>query len=75
MVNHHRIKLMSAYFPHSGYADHHFEKMYRTIEKHTNSRKKGIHIVGGDFNAELGLGYGVERISVGPHTLKEGDTG
>ena len=27
--------------------------------------------MGGDFNAELGSGNGVERVSVGPHTLKE----
>ena len=27
MVNHHRIRLMSVYFHHSGYADHHIEKM------------------------------------------------
>ena len=33
MVNHQRIKLMSVYFLHSRYADHHIEKMYRTIEK------------------------------------------
>ena len=71
MVNHHRIKLMSVYFPHSGYADHHIEKMYRTIEKHTNSINKNTHIVGGDFNAEWDPGCGVERVSVGPHTLKE----
>ena len=47
--------------------------MYRTIEKHTNSKKKNIQIVGGDFNAELGPGDGVERVSVGPQTLKEGN--
>ena len=45
--------------------------MYRTIEKHTNSSKKRIQIVGGDFNA--GIGPVVERVSVGPHTLKEGN--
>ena len=56
MVNHQRIKLMSVYFPHSGFADHHVEKMYRTIEKHTSSSKKSVQIVGGDFNAELGPG-------------------
>ena len=27
----------------------------------------------GDFNAELGPRYGVERVSVGPHTLEEGN--
>ena len=46
----------------------------RKIEKHTNSRKKSIQIVGGDFNAEMGPGHGVERASVGPLTLKEGNT-
>ena len=73
IINHHRIKLMSVYFLHSGHADYHIEKMYRTIEEHTNSSKKSIQIVGGDFNAELGPGYGVERVSVGPHTLNEGN--
>ena len=56
MVNHKRIKLMSVYF------------LQKTIEKHTNSSKKSIQIVGGDFNAKLGPGYGVERAGVGPHT-------
>ena len=64
MVNHQRIKLMSEYFSHSGYADHH-------IEKYTNSSTKSIQIVGGDFNAELGPGHGTE--CVGPHTLNEGN--
>ena len=73
MVNHHRIKLMSVYFHHSVYADHHTGEMYRTIEKHTNSSKNSIQIVGGDVNAELGPGHGVEPVSVGPHTLKEGN--
>ena len=72
-VNHHHIKLLSVYFPHSGYADHRIEKMCRTTEKHTKSSKKSIQIVGGDFNAELGQGDGVERVSGGPHTLKEGN--
>ena len=54
------------------YADHHVEKAYRAIKKHTKS-EKAIQIVGGDFNDELGPGIGVERVSVGPHTLKEGN--
>ena len=70
IVNSQRIMLMSVYFPHSGYADHHIEKMYRTIEKHTKSWKN-IQIIGRDFNAELGLGTDVEPVSVGPYTLKE----
>ena len=64
---------MSVHLLHSCYADHHIENMYRTFEKQTNSSKKSMSIVGGDFNAELGPGDGVERASVGPHTYKEGN--
>ena len=71
LVNRQRIKLMSVYFTHSGYADHHIEKMYRTIEKHTENCKRYIPIIGGDFNAELGLGHGNECINVGRYTLNE----
>ena len=35
--------------------------------------KNYIHIIGGDFNAELGLGDGMERKSVGRYTLNEGN--
>ena len=56
LVNRRRIDLMSVYFPHSKYADHHVEKMYKTIEKHMTNSKKCILIIGGDFNAELGPG-------------------
>ena len=66
------VLLFSVYFHHSGYADHHVEKVYKAIEKHTKS-KKTIQIVGGAFNAKLGPGIGVERISVAQHTLKEGN--
>ena len=70
VVNRQRIKLMSVYFPHSGYADHHIEKMYKTI---TENYKRYIPIIGGDFNAELGPGHGNECISVGRYTLNEGN--
>ena len=73
VANCQRIKLMSVHFSHSGYADHHVEKMYKTIEKHTTNCKKYIPIVGGDFTAELGLGHGTECASVGRHTLNEGN--
>ena len=63
---------MSVYFSHPVYADHHVEKAYRAIEKHTKS-KKYIQIVGGDFNAEFRPGIGIERISVGQDTLNEGN--
>ena len=39
LVNRQHIKLMSVYFPHSKYADHHIEKMYKTIEKHMLNNK------------------------------------
>ena len=71
LVNRQHIKLMSVYFPHSKYADHHIEKMYKTIEKHMMNNKKYIPIIGGDFNAELGLGKGTECKSVGKYTLNE----
>ena len=47
--------------------------MYISIEKLTNSKKKNIQLVGGDFNAGSRPGHRVERASVGPHTLKEGN--
>ena len=71
LVNRQHINLMSVYFPHSKYADHHIEKMYKTIEKHMTNNKKCIPIIGGDFNAELGLGKGTECKSVGKYTLNE----
>ena len=72
VVNRQRIKLMSVYFTHSVYADHHIEKMYKTIEKHTANCKRYIRIVGGTSNAELGPGHGAECTSVGRYTLKRG---
>ena len=60
VVNHQHIKLTSVYFFHSGHADPHIEKMYRTIEKHTTNCKRYIPIVGGDFSAGLGPGHGTD---------------
>ena len=71
LVNRQHINLMSVYFPHSKYADHHIEKMYKTIEKHMTNDNKCIPIIGGDFNAELGPGKGTECKSVGKYTLNE----
>ena len=71
VVNRQRIKLMSVYFRHSGYADHHIDKMYKTIEKHTANCKRYIPIVGRDFNAELGHCHGTGCTSVGKYTLNE----
>ena len=71
MVNRQHIKLMSVNFPHSKYADHHIEKMYKTIVNHKAHCNKYIPIIGGDFNAEMGLGKGTECKSVGRYTLNE----
>ena len=68
-VNKQRVQMMSVY-AHSWYADH-VERAHRYIEKLAKSNKKRIQIVGGEFNAELKPRFGVERVSVGPHTLKE----
>ena len=72
-VNKQHVLLMGVYFTRAGYADHHVVKVYRSIENLKNSQKKNIQIVRGDFDAELGPGYGVERVSVGQHTLNEGN--
>ena len=58
--------------PHSGYADHHAEKVYRTITKMIEG-EKGMKIIGGDFNAELGPGEGLELSAVGHNTLNKGN--
>ena len=51
-TNKQKYMQMSVCFSHSGYADHHVERLLKTIEKYT--RSKGVlQIIGGDFNAEL----------------------
>ena len=72
-VNKQHVLLMSAYFTHSGCADHHVEKIHRSNGKLTKSKKKSFQMVGGYFNAELRPGLGVERVSVGPHKFREGN--
>ena len=47
--------------------------MHKIIEKHTENCKRYIPIIGGDFNAELGLGHGNECTCVGMYTLNEGN--
>ena len=72
-TNTQRVWLMNVYFLHSVYADHHIEKTYNSIEKLMKS-KRNIQIVGGAFNAELGPGIGLERVSVGqkyPQTVEQ----
>ena len=63
---------MSVYMPHSGYADHNCEKVYKTITKMIE-REKSMKIIGGDFNAELGPGEGLELSAVAHYTLSKGN--
>ena len=69
-VNKQPITTVSVYMPHSGYPDHHIEKTYRTILS-TVGKEKCMKIIGGDFNAELGPGEGIELSSVGHYTLNK----
>ena len=69
-VNKHPVVLMSVYLPHSGYADHHVEKTYKTIID-TIKKEKCAKIIGGDFNDELGPGEGVELSAVGHYTVNK----
>ena len=58
---------------HSGYADHHVGNNVQNNRETHDNLEKCIPIVGGDFNAELGPGYGTECTSVGKHTLNGGN--
>ena len=69
-VNRQPIVLMSVYMPHSGYPDHHVEKIYKTITT-TIEKDKSMKIIGGEFNAELGPGEGIELSAVSHYTLNK----
>ena len=69
-VNKQPIILVSVYMPHSGYPDHHVEKTYKTITT-AIEKDKSMKIIGGDLNAELCPGEGVELSSVGHYTLNK----
>ena len=69
-VNKQPIILASVYMPHSGYPDHQVEKTYKTILT-TIEKDKSMKIIGGDFNAELGPGEGIELSAVGHYTLNK----
>ena len=66
----HPVVLMSVFLPHSGFADHHVERTYKTIID-TIKKEKCAKIIGGDFNAELGPGEGVELSAVVHYTLNK----
>ena len=69
-VNKQPIILASVYMPHSGYPDHQVEKTYTTILT-TIEKDQSMKIIGGDFNAELGPGEGIELSAVGHYTLNK----
>ena len=71
-VNNQLVLLKSVYTPTRDTQITTLKKTYRATEKHTKS-KKYIQIVGGDFNAELGLGIGLVRSSVCRYTLNDGN--
>ena len=56
--------------PHSAYPDHQVAKTYKTINT-AIEKDKSMKIIGGDFNAELGPGEGIELSSVGHYALKK----
>ena len=58
-VNQQPIILVSSYLPHSGYLDNQVERAYKTITTMMD-REKRMKIIGGDFDAELGPGDGIE---------------
>ena len=62
------IILVSAYLPHSGYQDNQVERTYKTITTMMD-REESMKIIGGDFDAELGPGDGIELSCVGHYTL------
>ena len=67
-VNKQPIILVSSYLPHSGYLDNQVERAYKTISTMMD-REKSMKIIGGDFDAELGPGDGIELSCVGHYTL------
>ena len=71
-VNKQPINLVSTYMPRGGYPDHQVERTYERIRRVIGT-DRNMKIIGGDFNAELGPGNGVEQSSVGHYTLNKGN--
>ena len=55
------------------YPDHQVERTYDAIRS-VIEKEKHMKIIGGDFNAELGPGIGIEQANVGHHTLEESNS-
>jgi len=72
-----KIRIISAYFPHSGYSDTHVQELYDILNKVIrDARKKKMHILlGSDCNAQVG-GYNEQddSRSVGRYGLEPGNT-
>ena len=51
-----RLRLVSAYFPHSGYGDKHIQNMYDTLAavQDEATKQRMYFIIGADFNARVG---------------------
>ena len=67
-------RLIVTYFPHSGYADYHVERLYSILsELHLEAKDKRLEIIiGGDFNADVGSHTeGDDCRVVGMHGLNE----
>ena len=50
------LRLVTPYFPHSGYADRDIQRMYDTLAPiHTEATTKHMHfLIASDFNAQVG---------------------
>ena len=51
-----KMRIVTAYFPHSGYSDVHVQRLYSTLEAVSKEARKGRQgiLICGDFNAETG---------------------
>ena len=70
-------RVVSAYFPHSGYSDQHVQSMYTIISqvKLEATSKKVNFILGADCNAEVGSrDDGDDASVIGPHGLGVGNS-
>ena len=72
VANHQSIMLVSVYFFHSGYADHHIEKCTEQLRSTRVLAERAYRLLEETSTLIWGLGLGVERVSVGPHSFKEG---
>ena len=69
-----KIRALSVYFLDSTYNDEEVQKVYDKVSEQMEIAKKKRHrvILGGDFNARVGMGHDVaEHSSAGPHGFGE----